>query len=247
MKICSKCRCEKDHKFFGRLPKSKDGLHSWCRGCLALWRKEDRAKRPEHYASVARLRYQKTGDVIRKKNREWHAERSPDVKGRRRAKFVENSEKYNENRRARFSADATLRARRSEANREWRIANAELNSARRREKWRNATPAQRLRSYFGAAISHALNGSGKGGHSWQQLVGYSSAQLKTHLERQFLPGMSWDNYGDGWHVDHVTPASSFKYSNYSDPNFRACWCLTNLRPLWAADNIKKRDKRTHLI
>ena len=68
----------------------------------------------------------------------------------------------------------------------------------------------------------------------------------THLERQFLPGMTWGNRGE-WHIDHIVPLASFTFTSPDDPEFRAAWALTNLRPLWAKDNIRKSAKRTHLI
>lgn len=84
--------------------------------------------------------------------------------------------------------------------------------------------------------------------SWYELVGYTASELKEHLERQFLPGMTWENRGaNGWHIDHVVPIASFNYDSPDHADFKACWALTNLRPLWAGDNIRKKDKRLFLI
>ncbi len=71
-----------------------------------------------------------------------------------------------------------------------------------------------------------------------ELVGCSKSELIKHLERKFLPGMSWDNYGfHGWHIDHIVPCSAF---NFEDPEQqRACFHYTNLQPLWALDNMRK--------
>lgn len=77
-------------------------------------------------------------------------------------------------------------------------------------------------------------------------IGYTCVELKTHLERQFLPSMSWDNYG-AWHIDHIIPLAAFRFSSMDDPEFKAAWALSNLRPLWAQDNIKKGAKRTLLL
>lgn len=91
-------------------------------------------------------------------------------------------------------------------------------------------------------------GDKKAGLSWTKLVGYTADQLKSHIERQFLPGMTWDNRGlNGWHIDHIIPISAFKYDSPEHPDFKACWSLTNLRPMWASDNIKKKDKILFLI
>lgn len=98
-------------------------------------------------------------------------------------------------------------------------------------------------------ISAQINGflhKGKGGLRTSELVGYSMDELKSHLERQFTKGMSWDNMGE-WHIDHIVPLASFKITGPEDPELRRAWSLTNLRPLYADENRSKRDKRTHLI
>ena len=95
------------------------------------------------------------------------------------------------------------------------------------------------------AIRLSLTG-GKRRKKWEDAVGYTVDELKSHIERQFLSGMSWDNMAD-WHIDHIVPKSSFVYSSAEDEDFKACWALTNLRPLWAKDNLSKSDARTHLI
>ena len=58
--------------------------------------------------------------------------------------------------------------------------------------------------------------------------------------------MTWENHGiNGWHIDHIRPLSGF---NMSDPEQAAeAWALTNLRPLWAKDNVAKGRQRTHLL
>jgi hypothetical protein len=74
------------------------------------------------------------------------------------------------------------------------------------------------------------------------LTGCTVEELRHHLEAQFADGMSWENYGrNGWHVDHIRPCASF---DLTDPEQqRQCFHYTNLQPLWAADNIRKGDKR----
>lgn len=113
----------------------------------------------------------------------------------------------------------------------------------RRRKARN--PAHRVHSRISNQIWHVLRGK-KNCRSAFSLVGYSAAELASHLERQFTPGMTWANVGE-WHVDHIIPLSSFSISGPDDPELRRAWALSNLRPLWAVDNILKRDKLQFLI
>jgi len=75
-----------------------------------------------------------------------------------------------------------------------------------------------------------------------ELVGCSIYFLRTHLEGQFKPGMTWENYGTVWHVDHITPLSSFgKAIGRSDVQ-RVAFNWTNLQPLFAKDNLTKNDR-----
>lgn len=50
-----------------------------------------------------------------------------------------------------------------------------------------------------------------------------------------------------WHIDHIRPKSSFTYTSEDDAEFRDCWSLTNLRPLWAKDNVKKSNSADFLV
>lgn len=71
-----------------------------------------------------------------------------------------------------------------------------------------------------------------------ELIGCSLEQLKSHLENQFQSGMNWDNHGE-WHIDHIKPCASFDLSIPDEQ--KKCFHYTNLQPLWAIDNILKRD------
>lgn len=73
------------------------------------------------------------------------------------------------------------------------------------------------------------------------LLGCSIPELKAHLEAQFLPGMSWENYGQ-WHIDHIFPLSKIDLSNPALQHF--AFHYSNLRPLAAEDNRKKSNKVT---
>jgi hypothetical protein len=102
-------------------------------------------------------------------------------------------------------------------------------------------PRYRLCHAISSAIGKSLRGKKKAGRRWQNLVGYSLEQLKAHLEAKFLPGMTWSNHGE-WHIDHKRPISSFTITSTDDSAFRECWGLSNLQPLWAADNLRKLAK-----
>ncbi len=77
--------------------------------------------------------------------------------------------------------------------------------------------------------------------SFAAVLGCTIPQLRAHLERQFKPGMSWDNYGyRGWHVDHVQPCDAFDLT--VPAQLQACSHFSNLQPLWMLENMAKQYK-----
>lgn len=69
------------------------------------------------------------------------------------------------------------------------------------------------------------------------ILGCSFEEFKSHIESQFLPGMTWENRSE-WHIDHIMPVSMAKtYDEVVRLNH-----YKNLRPLWAEENLRKSDK-----
>ena len=82
-----------------------------------------------------------------------------------------------------------------------------------------------------------LRGNYKTGSAVRDL-GCSIEHFKKHLEAQFQPGMTWENYGNGgWHLDHIRPLVLFDLTDRSQ--FLEAAHYTNLQPLWAKDNLSK--------
>ena len=98
----------------------------------------------------------------------------------------------------------------------------------------------KIRKNIRDRMRSAMQGKSKSKNT-MELLGCTIEELKTHLEKQFTHGMNWDNYGKkGWHIDHILPCASF---DLTDPEQqRKCFHYTNLQPLWATDNYKKKDK-----
>jgi len=105
---------------------------------------------------------------------------------------------------------------------------------------RKNNPQFRLRLNFGRRMRKAIQKK-KDGQSWEMLVGYTLNDLIKHIQKQFEPGMAWENYGK-WHIDHIIPDLVFNYTKPEHRDFKRCWALKNLQPLWAADNLSKGAK-----
>ncbi len=71
------------------------------------------------------------------------------------------------------------------------------------------------------------------------LLGCSIPDLKSYLESKFLPGMTWDNRSS-WHIDHRKACAKFDLTDVDQQ--RQCFHYSNLRPLWAVDNLRKGSK-----
>jgi len=115
------------------------------------------------------------------------------------------------------------------------------------KKYHQGKKGSEPKKYINRRISKAIQaslkrkGASKNYKHWEDIVGYTLDDLKERLESQFKQGMSWDNYGK-WHIDHIRPVASFKFESFEDEDFKLCWSLNNLQPLWAKDNVRKADK-----
>ena len=101
-------------------------------------------------------------------------------------------------------------------------------------------PKYRLDHNMGMIIYLALK-KNKNGRHWESFVDYTLKDLMEYLEKKFDEKMTWKNYGNYWHVDHIKPRSLFKYTFSDDPEFKKCWALKNLQPLEKTANFKKSN------
>ena len=68
---------------------------------------------------------------------------------------------------------------------------------------------------------------------------WSDAPKKKYgIEVQFLPGMTWKNYG-AWQIDHMLPWEQFNL--LGECEHPKVMHYTNLQPLWKADNNSKHS------
>lgn len=67
-------------------------------------------------------------------------------------------------------------------------------------------------------------------------------EFKLYIENYFplYSGMSWDNYGNKWEIDHFLPLSSFDLTDRTQVQ-EACH-YTNLQPMWVSENRRKYNK-----
>lgn len=133
--------------------------------------------------------------------------------------------------------------RKLEYDKQWRKNNPEkwracvIRSRRKQDK----KPKIRLLKAVRTRVRKFLI-KGERQHSTSQLVGCSRKEFARWIERQFVSGMTWDNYGD-WELDHKMPCAAFDLTDTDQ--LKRCCHYTNLQPLWKEDNHAKSNKILH--
>jgi hypothetical protein len=126
-----------------------------------------------------------------------------------------------------------------------------------------SNPDFKFKRLAGICIWRALKkeSASKNGKTFTKYVPYSMHEAVCHIEAQFEPWMTWENWGKynpktwddndqstwTWQLDHIIPQADLPYSSMEDENFKKCWALENLRPLSAKQNLydgltRKRHK-----
>ena len=209
--------------------------HKYCSYCEIL------VERTMYYKNKARhdgldthckdcTKAKRDARLTTKQGREQHNEQARKWRENNRSKSNEYARKWREN-----NADRIDEQRKSPERREY-------NRQYLREIRKD--PVVRMRHNVSRQVSHALfreSGSKRGESTFEHLP-YTPEQLKEHLQAQFDEHMTWDNYGDYWHIDHIYPQSLLPYDSMEHPNFQICWALDNLRPLEKTENIRKSNK-----
>lgn len=149
-------------------------------------------------------------------------------------------------RKDRSANDEEYRKKRIKYSTAWKKLNPEKNRAsiNKSNKKRKANdPGFRVQCNLRNRLKDIMKKVRKGGsNNISSLIGCTTKQLSAHLESTFKRGMTWENYGTKWHVDHIIPCASF---DHTDEKQRAqCWHWTNLRALDAQKNMDKSNTIT---
>jgi hypothetical protein len=178
-------------------------------------------EKSRQYAKQQRI---KNSELVKKRKAEWQKSLSPE---KRRESYLRY---WNKNKEA-------IRAR----SREKARSPEQKEKTRAAEKKRMEKPCYKIRKNLSRSLSSICSRQGHSRYgSILDYLGCSVDQFRNHLESQFKRGMSWSNYGTAWHIDHIIPCAAFDHSN---PKYVAqCWHWTNLRPLYASENMFKSDK-----
>lgn len=137
--------------------------------------------------------------------------------------------------------------KRKKQSKEWRLKNIDKvrqyeqsrkpqRNARLRERTRNDAEYN-LNKRIRARLHHALKGHQKTERTIE-ILGYSTAELKEHIEQLFYGDMSWDNMNT-WEIHHIIPVQEFCSSSIPTQDaLKLANRLDNLIPLFIEDHIQ---------
>jgi hypothetical protein len=215
-----------------------------CAQCLNDRVSRMRRAHPERHAANVLACTRRDYEKVTQQRRARIAANRDEIAAKRAAYRKRERAKINEYRRAYHAANrhkikrSTLRKRQlltpeqREALREKRRPYYREYRVRRRAEDLHTRIASALRS----RARHSLTGRPKAGSAVHDL-GCTIAQFVEHVERQFRDGMTWENWGPVWELDHVRPLGSFDLSDREQ--YVAAAHHTNYQPLLVADHAAK--------
>jgi hypothetical protein len=228
LKKCSKCGEVKEAslKFFWSDNTHKDGLASACKVCRSL---------------NAQKYYIDNQIKMRERVNKWQSNNTSNVREHQKKWYKTHSIEQKKASKEWYEAHP-IEAK--EARKKWCKENPDKRKAiqKRSDTKIRSTEKGKLSGRIRVRIRESLRRI-KAGRHWETLVGFTVEQLKTHIEKQFKDGMSWELFMQGKiHIDHKIPKSVFNYNSPDDIDFKHCWALSNLQPMWAFDNRVKYNK-----
>jgi len=121
-------------------------------------------------------------------------------------------------------------------------ANRQEISARK-SQWQSeqlrSDPAARIKKHIRNTVRRMVRLGGQRQHSSSVYLGCTPAKAREHISRLLKPGMTWDNYGEIWEIDHIHPLSSFNLTIEAEALQAAHY--TNLKPLLISHNRSKHN------
>ena len=237
IKVCFKCKKQKDINLFVKRKNSSTGYGSYCLDCHNLKSRLYKSKNPEKVRTAA-LKYCNSEKGKNKKhewvqeNREWSLSYGKKRREENKEQLIEYYREDREKNRDKINKQKY----------EWQKNNPDKRKRSiliTREKVKN-NPVKLFAKRVRRNISMAFKCSTKPKKT-EELLGCSIEEFRQYITSQFEQGMSMENHGRGkdkWHLDHKVPLDS---ANSIDELIKLNH-YTNYQPLWEEDNLRKSNK-----
>jgi len=253
-KICKKCNLEKNVIEFHKNKKYEDGLVIYCKECRkkygTIYREKYKKEINQRKIEYKKTNTEKVKETNRISTRKYKLNNKEKIKTQSKLYSKKNQERikisrklYKENNKekiTKYNLDNKEKIKKYKQN-YYQSKKNKINQSIKL-KYKN-NPLFRLKSLVRNRTIKFLklkkvNKSSK----TFEMIGCTPMELKSHIEKLFLYGMTWKNQSL-WHIDHIVPLSSAKNE---DDIFKLCH-YSNLQPLWSEDNLRKSNKLNYFI
>ena len=233
--ICKQCKTDKELNSSNFKPekRTKLGFDSTCRECRCKRNSEIRANNPERFKEIDRKA--RESERYKQYQVNYQTENKDSLKSSNKERYYNDKEPY-----LKRSKEQKIRLgdEYKQYQKEYKLRNRKRLSQQYLEKLKT-DPVFKLKHTLRNQFRKLIKGFHKQ-NSVLTYVGCDVESLKTWLSDQFREGMTWENHGSVWHVDHIIPCSVFDFSD--EDELSKCWNYTNLRPLFAEENLSKSDR-----
>jgi hypothetical protein len=207
MKVCTKCKVEKEFIYFYKNKSKKNGYQSKCKECEKEYRINNKEYNKKYYLD--------NKEYIIKKSKKYYIDNKECIKLNKKQYRLNNKENIKEQNKKYTSKNKNKIS--------YYFKNRKL-----------VDPLFKLRCNISTLIRISIKGNSYTKKSkTYKILGCSFEEFKTHLENQFTEGMTWENQGL-WHLDHIYPVSRatdeehlIKLNHYT--NFQPLWAIDNFK------------------
>jgi len=223
-KKCNKCQVNKPLDCFHKCSRNKDGKDTICIECINVTKRAKYDANKEKYNTYKREYFSNNKELRKSMSHKWYEENKEEILAGWKVLRDKNPEIHRRQNSKYYSE-----------NKEKVMSRNNKNTKKRLE----IDPMFRITKNLRGRMNSVLIGASKSANTLK-LLDCSLEYYKKYLEKQFRDGMSWENYGYYWHIDHIKPCALFNL--LLDDEQKKCFHHTNTQPLLAKENLKKHCK-----
>lgn len=254
-KICTGCKQPLLLELFSPDKRCSDGRQPKCRKCSSQNKKNNYQKNKEGFQLRQRTYYANNKDAVLASNAKSRAKNIVSIRARKADAYkkikdtpafkLALAEYAGANKEKKREYDKKYRRLNKEKLAAIRVAWVANNIEKVRKTKKKhvakkiaTNPAYALAVRIRAGVMGALKTRSYAKKKvTSEILGCSYPDFQMHIERQFLPGMSWGRMKE-IHIDHIIPL----VTAITEEDVIRLYHYSNLRPLWAVDNMKKGGK-----
>lgn len=230
-KLCKCCNIKKPLQDFKKENRNSDGRSSKCKLCVNTEQREWRKSNPLLAKDLDRKRRDLPSSKMYMakyfdKNREKLCSKARDNYNRNKQPYLLRAKQQRESNPEEYK----------QYQKKWRLENKKYLNEYTLNKL-HTDPIFKLKHNLRSRLRKFVKNRSR---SALKYLGCDIKFLIGYFEGKFKDGMTWENHGKVWHIDHILPCRSFNLSKESE--IQKCFHYTNLQPLFISENLLKSDK-----